>query len=1213
MTKTLHSSIRRMVSAVAVAAVGTQMAMADVPINSTNFPDAYFRNYLLEQEFGADGVLSNEEIADITSLDIWGSETQNLKGIEYFTALQELTVAGTQISALDLTENHALTSVSCYNNSQLTSLLVKGLDQLTSLSCSSNQLTSLDLTGCTQLTTVYCLDNQLQSLNTEGLQSLYYLACYDNQLTSLNLNGCSSLVDVDAHNNSLTSVSLSGCTALDHLQIQNNRLSTLDLSECSALNSLQVQNNRIDADGMMTLIASLPQRELGNYELAVVDRSDEADEGNTFEQAMVVAAKEKGWLPKFYDGTFWLVYATDDPANIIIDATTFPDEEFRKVITGLDFGADGILTPEEVEQVTGISVYGYAELTSLKGIEYFTNLEDLDCRRCGITSLDLSANTKLRYLYCNDNKLTSLDLSANTQLYYLVCYNNQLQSLKLEGLQELYYLNCSYNQLTSLNLSGCSSLYDVVAYKNQLTTLDLSGCSSLYAVEAHNNSLTSVSLSGCTALDHLQIQNNRLSTLDLSECSALNSLQVQNNRIDADGMMTLIASLPQRELGNYELAVVDRSDEADEGNTFEQAMVVAAKEKGWLPKFYDGTFWLVYATDDPANIIIDATTFPDEEFRKVITGLDFGADGILTPEEVEQVTGISVYGYAELTSLKGIEYFTNLEDLDCRRCGITSLDLSANTKLRYLYCNDNKLTSLDLSANTQLYYLDCYNNQLQSLDLSPLTELESLYCQNNNISSLLAPQSEALHEIHCYNNQLKGEALDAFIESLPQTEYGNLYLVNNDAEQIDGNECALSQADAIRAKGWTPYSYDQQHGEWVEIVEELVRGIAIDDTHFPDEEFRNYLLSSTIGEDGILTPEEIETTTQLQINNRDIQSLQGISLFSELTSLYVGGLTTLTSLDLSGNSKLRWLDASQNTTLTSINVSGCEQLYDISVPGCAITSLDLSGCNALVSVDCSNNQLTALSIAGCTSLEQLTCTNNQLTDIQLADCPQLTRLECGNNQLSDIDLTANVEIRELYVNDNNLTTLNLAGLTNLVRLNCDNNSLTSLDVSVSRELEVLSCQNNQLTGLDVSRNIRLAQLNANDNQLEALNFENNTRLEYAYLHHNRIGQAQMDALIASLPQKSVGSDYKLYILDSETDDNSLTMVQVAAIRDKGWEAYYLDVEGQWQPFDDTTGMNAISITSGKNKSTGIYNLGGQAVGTPSRGFNIIDGRKVILK
>ena len=43
-------------------------AWADVTINETNFPDVNFRNYLLSQSYGKDGMLTDEEIAQIKGI-----------------------------------------------------------------------------------------------------------------------------------------------------------------------------------------------------------------------------------------------------------------------------------------------------------------------------------------------------------------------------------------------------------------------------------------------------------------------------------------------------------------------------------------------------------------------------------------------------------------------------------------------------------------------------------------------------------------------------------------------------------------------------------------------------------------------------------------------------------------------------------------------------------------------------------------------------------------------------------------------------------------------------------------------------------------------------------------------------------------------------------------------------------------------------------------
>ena len=136
------------------------------------------------------------------------------------------------------------------------------------------------------------------------------------------------------------------------------------------------------------------------------------------------------------------------------------------------------------------------------------------------------------------------------------------------------------------------------------------------------------------------------------------------------------------------------------------------------------------------EIPINGTTFPDETFRNLVSAdFDKNSDGFLSAAEIGAVTDIRCR-WRCIASLKGIEYFTSLQTLDCYSNQLTSLDLSANTALTTLYCNNNQLDSLNVSKNAALISLNCRGNQLTSLDLSQNTALEWLYCDNNHLTSL---------------------------------------------------------------------------------------------------------------------------------------------------------------------------------------------------------------------------------------------------------------------------------------------------------------------------------------------------------------------------------------------------------------------------------------------------------------------------------------------
>lgn len=85
---------------------------AGVTIDSANFPDANFRAYLLDAAnlngAGADGLLTSQELAAVTALDVFGKSIASLQGIEHFTALVSLDAGNNLLTTLDLGANTKL-------------------------------------------------------------------------------------------------------------------------------------------------------------------------------------------------------------------------------------------------------------------------------------------------------------------------------------------------------------------------------------------------------------------------------------------------------------------------------------------------------------------------------------------------------------------------------------------------------------------------------------------------------------------------------------------------------------------------------------------------------------------------------------------------------------------------------------------------------------------------------------------------------------------------------------------------------------------------------------------------------------------------------------------------------------------------------------------------------------------------------------------------
>jgi Leucine-rich repeat (LRR) protein len=133
---------------------------------------------------------------------------------------------------------------------------------------------------------------------------------------------------------------------------------------------------------------------------------------------------------------------------------TIPDNNFLNTLIklGIDKDGDGIISKVEASEVTFLNVID-CDISNLKGIDAFVNLDTLYCHFNNLTSLDLSNNSSLKFLGCTYNSLTSLDISNNLALKGLGCYNNPLTSLDVSSNSALTLLDCSENSFTSLDIS----------------------------------------------------------------------------------------------------------------------------------------------------------------------------------------------------------------------------------------------------------------------------------------------------------------------------------------------------------------------------------------------------------------------------------------------------------------------------------------------------------------------------------------------------------------------------------------------------------------------------------------------------------------------------------------------------------------------------------------------------------------------------------------
>ncbi|MBR0035464.1 MAG: hypothetical protein IJP54_07285, partial [Synergistaceae bacterium] len=369
----------------------------------SNFPDEIFREYVsTDLDLDHDGVLSDEEIAAVTGIDVTGLGIKSLKGIEYFTALKELICSGNQLTELDVSSNTLLTGLACDNN----------------------QIVSLDLSSNVSLDKLYCSDNQLASLTFGDTPTdLQEIICSGNQLTELDVSSNTKLSGLDCSNNQLTSLTLGDNSVLEYLDCTNNSLTKIDLSGCSTM--------------LLYISYGYSDLVLACDDGVTVDLGTSIDDSNfpdTMFQYYVYA-----FLDKNFDG----ILSTSE----------------KNAVTEIKVSSLDIASLQGIEYFPALETLDCSS-NSLTALDLTKNtaLASLNCSSNSLTALDLTNNTALKTLNCSSNQLEALDVSMCTSLNSADCSSNKLTSLTLGDNEALLTLNCTDNTLTEIDISGCPNL-----------------------------------------------------------------------------------------------------------------------------------------------------------------------------------------------------------------------------------------------------------------------------------------------------------------------------------------------------------------------------------------------------------------------------------------------------------------------------------------------------------------------------------------------------------------------------------------------------------------------------------------------------------------------------------------------------------------------------------------------------------------------------------
>ncbi len=1126
--------------------------LQSVQINSMNFPDANFRSYVSQKcDKDGDGILSAEELEAVTEIYVPQRYIEDLKGIEYFTALE------------------------IFN-------------------CTNNEITTLDISKNTKLRVLRCGGNQLTALDVTNNEQLDYLDCGINELTSLDVSKNTALTVLDFSVNNLFTIDLSHNPALERVSCGNNQLTELDFSHNPVVSKIDCSQNTIRDEKMEKLIQSLPTVTNGKITLFLNSFYTE----NDITIALIHEAMTKGWrVSKF-------------PYNILrtpsesveINATYFPDANFRSFVRqNYDADKNGILTNDEVIDIDEMDVSGL-NIADLTGLGFFWNLKTLDCHNNQLTSLDLSYFNYLTNVKCYQNRIQGDNMEAfvndllipvelqeggsntiiirstlsgeqndaltdkqiitatgktwnvytydgnsyatveaseiainstnfpddnfrqfisshcdedgNGSLSYqeiqeVTClYADQEEIGSLKGVEfftELTSLSFDMNYLTELDVSHNLKLEILNCGENNLTSLDLSQNTALKNLYCYCNALTSIDVSKNTELEIFSCWDNQLNELDLSKNTALKALSCDSNHQLSELDLSKNILLEIVECGYNKLSTLDLS-------------------KNLLLKELDCPRNQLTTLDLSKNKLLTklecyANNIKGNGMQMLVESLPSVTNGTLIPvynddsnEHNHMTTEQAALATAKGWKVKALfsEDFEELFNID--------VAIFPDENFRK-YVSDNfdtdhngKLSRLEADAVEVINVADMNINDLTGI--ACFSQLKELYCNNNNNSNPRSTDNNIVTLDLSGNTELTRLACGQnwTLESLNITnctKLENLHCANNNLSSLDVThnpklwrlQCWNNQLTALNLSN-NPLlkAFNCSQNQLTSL--DVSNHTALDDLDF----FANPLTSLDVSGCTALWNLYIGDVPLTTVDLSNNPTLRCLSIYNtQLSSIDLSHNTALTQLSVANNSRLGGINLQYNTALDTLSFYDNEVMTFPNLShNTALTfiwynnnkrdrAIILPNLPLLKLAQFANSQLTKLDVSACSALENLYCPNNQLTSLDVSGCLALVSLYCSNNQLTSLDVSALTNLKRLSCNSNQLSSLDMSGCPALTNLSCGFNQLPTLDLSHNTALTYLNIYVNPMTSIDLSANTALESLFCGD-QLTALDLSHNTEL-----------------------------------------------------------------------------------------------------------------------
>ena len=482
-------------------------------------------------------------------------------------------------------------------------------------------------------------------------------------------------------------------------------------------------------------------------------------------------------------------------------------------------------------------------ITTLKGIEYLSNLLELKLSEIEQENLDFSYNKKLIYLFIKGPKIKTINLNENLELKEVVLYLSENEkNLDLSHLTKLQKIISIGSGLTSVKLPNGVEIVNLS--KNLISNINIPN--TVRQLQMNNNKLSHINLP--EGMKYVELNFNRLKTINISSTvknlfmrynnitsitlpSGMEVANLENNKIEN---VTLRGPVESLYLGNNNISHIDLVEGIKslnlDSNKIEEITLPSTLE---TLDMHDNKLTHIELPNDIRVVDLSHNKISNIDLRNNTNLISLNlSSNLLEDIDVSNNTKLMVIKFYLKNSKDTIDFSNNSQlrevEIDSEnKAKIKSLDFSNNPDLHTLKLSDLGLKNLNVDNNINLDKIYLSNNNLESLDLTNNTKLRYVYLYNNT-SNLKLPVLTHNHTFRVYENRklkIKKNSLvtiptmiynnkEFFIQDNPNYEkVGDKYVLKN-VGTFNVREPFIEKVDGYWPKdGNVYYEFEVEAGE----------------------------------------------------------------------------------------------------------------------------------------------------------------------------------------------------------------------------------------------------------------------------------------------------------------------------------------------------------------------------------------------------------------